>query len=208
MFTIGLTGGVGSGKSTAARFFSELNVGIIDADLIAKDLLNEPSIAQTVINQFGTALCNPKGELNRYKLRQLIFSDPKARAGLEHYLHPQIRARIIAALARCSSTYVVVVIPLLVETQKEDYIDRILVIDVPESTQISRLTNRDKITIEEAHAMLAAQASRKARLACAHDVIENTGDLQQLKNKVHNLHAYYVQLAQNNLRRGIPGDNT
>ncbi|HLF66252.1 MAG TPA: dephospho-CoA kinase [Gammaproteobacteria bacterium] len=204
MLTIGLTGGVGSGKSTAARFFSELNVGIVDADLIAKDLLNTPQMADTVKRQFGSQICNPNGELNRYKLRQLIFSDLKARLWLEEFLHPQIRAQIIVAITRCTSAYVVVVIPLLVETQKEDYIDRILLIDVPESVQISRLTNRDKITIEEAQTMLAAQASRKARLSCAHDVIENTGDLQQLKNKVHNLHGYYLQLAQNSKNRGIP----
>jgi dephospho-CoA kinase len=195
MLVVGLTGGAGSGKSSAARFFSELNVGIIDADHIAKDLLDEPSIAQQVCDHFGPKVCDKNGKLHRYQLRQVIFSDNEARTYLENLLHPLIRSRIIASIARCASPYAVVVIPLLVETQKEDYIDRILVIDVPESTQISRLTKRDGITLDEAQAMLAAQSKRNVRLAYANDVIENTGDLQQLKNKVHNLHAYYLQLA-------------
>lgn len=196
MMVVGLTGGVGSGKSTAARFFSELNVGIVDADHIAKDLLDEPALAQQVVDHFGPKVCDKYGKLQRHLLRQVIFNAPSARVWLEDLMHPLIRERIKAAIARCQSAYMVVAIPLLVETQKEDYIDRILVIDTPETVQISRLTNRDGITVDEARLMLDAQAQRHTRLGMANDVIDNTGSLQQLKDKIRSLHGYYLQLAQ------------
>ncbi len=197
MFVVGLTGGIGSGKSAAARFFSELNVTIIDADHIAKDLINEPEINAAIIAHFGPAICNNKGELNRYLLRQAIFTNVEQRHWLENFLHPKIRERIMAQITRSQSPYTVVVIPLLVETQKEDYVKRILVIDVPESIQISRVTNRDGISSDEARLILAAQAPRKTRLAVADDVIENTDTLASLKNKIRSLHGYYLQIAEN-----------
>jgi dephospho-CoA kinase len=195
MRVIGLTGGIGSGKSSAARFFSELNVRVIDADHIAKDLLAENDLAQQVIDHFGQQICDKNGQLQRHLLRDLIFSDAAARVWLENLLHPLIRSRIIAAIAQSESAYVVVVIPLLVETHQEDYIDRVLVIDVPESVQVNRLMQRDGMSMVEANKILQIQASRQTRLAFADDVIENTGSLQELKDKIRNLHAYYLQLS-------------
>lgn len=195
MLVVGLTGGIASGKSSAARFFSELNVRIIDADHIAKDVLDEENMTREVIAHFGDKVCDKNGQLQRHLLRQLIFADQEAHVWLEDRLHPLIRERIKALIARNESAYVVVVIPLLVETQKEDYIDRILVIDAPESVQLSRLTNRDGISLTEAKAMLAAQVAQRVRLAAADDVIDNTGSLQQLKEKIRSLHAYYSQLS-------------
>jgi dephospho-CoA kinase len=197
MLIVGLTGGVGSGKSAAARFFSELNVTIIDADHIAKDLLDEPAITAAIIEHFGATICDQKGQLSRHKLRQTIFTHTEQRLWLEELLHPKIRERILAQIARSQSPYTIVVIPLLVETQKEDYINRILVIDVPEQVQISRVANRDGISPDEARMILAAQTQRKTRLAMANDVIENTDTLPILKNKVRSLHAYYLQIAEN-----------
>lgn len=197
MLIVGLTGGVGSGKSAAARFFSELNVTIIDADHIAKDLLDEPTISAAIIEYFGATICDQKGQLSRHKLRQAIFTHKEQRLWLEQLLHPKIRERILAQIARSQSPYAIVVIPLLVETQKEDYINRILVIDVPEQVQISRVANRDGISPDEARMILAAQTQRKTRLAMANDVIENTDTLPILKNKVRSLHAYYLQIAEN-----------
>ncbi len=196
MYVVGLTGGIGSGKSAAARFFKELNITVIDADEIAKHLLNEPNISQVVIDHFGPKICDKHGALNRYTLRDLIFTDAIARHWLEDFLHPQIRERIIKLIDSSPSPYTIVVIPLLVETQKENYVNRILVLDVPESTQISRITQRDGITLDEAQLILAAQASRKTRLGFADDVIENVDTLATLKNKIHGLHDYYLQIAR------------
>ncbi|MGA2654999.1 MAG: dephospho-CoA kinase [Gammaproteobacteria bacterium] len=198
MWVVGLTGGVGSGKSAAARFFSELNITVIDADHIAKELLNIPEISKTVIDHFGPSICDRAGALNRYSLRQAIFTDEQKRHWLEAFLHPKIRERIKDLISGSTSAYTVVVIPLLIETQKEDYVDRILVIDVPESMQISRLTHRDGITEAEAKQMIAAQAARKTRLALADDVIENTDTLATLKNKILGLHDTYLQIARKN----------
>lgn len=197
MLIVGLTGGIGSGKSAAAQFFQELNVTVIDADVIAKELLAQPEISTAIIDHFGTGICDKTGRLNRYNLREIIFSDPAQRLWLNEFLHPKIRSRIKTLIAQSTKAYTVVVIPLLVETQKEDYVNRILVIDSPEALQISRLTNREGITQAAAQQMLDAQAPRKTRLALANDVIENTDTLATLKNKVQHLHAYYLQIAQN-----------
>ncbi|MFA6037770.1 MAG: dephospho-CoA kinase [Legionellales bacterium] len=197
MLVVGLTGGIGSGKSAAARFFSELNINVIDADQIAKELLAQTSINAAVIDHFGASICDKQGQLNRYKLREVIFSDPNQRLWLNDFLHPKIREQIIAAIAKSTTPYTVVVIPLLVETQKENYVNRILVIDAPEPLQISRLTNRDGITVPEARLMLDAQSPRKTRLALANDIVENTDTLASLKNKIQHLHGYYLQIAKN-----------
>lgn len=198
MWVVGLTGGIGSGKSAAARFFSELNITVIDADHIAKELLNRPEISKTVIDHFGASICDRSGGLNRYSLRQIIFTDAEKRRWLEDFLHPKIRERILELIAKSTSPYTVVVIPLLIETQKENYVDRILVIDAPESLQISRLTNRDGITAEEARQIIAAQAPRNTRLAFADDVIENADSLAALKNKILGLNDTYLQIARKN----------
>ncbi len=196
MLVVGLTGGVGSGKSTAARFFSELNVHIIDADHIAKDLVNEPAINANIIAHFGPPICDAHGQLNRYKLRQLIFSDAAQRLWLDNLLHPQIYTRIKELIQHSSSPYIIVVIPLLVETFQEGLFNRILVIDAPESLQINRVIERDGVDLEEAKMILAAQANRNTRLRLADDVIENTDTLDAFKNKIRSLHAYYLQLAE------------
>lgn len=198
MFVVGLTGGIGSGKSAAGKFFAELNITVIDADGIAKELLTLPDINQKVIEHFGPKVCDRKGTLNRYLLREVIFNDAKQRHWLEALLHPLIRARIKDLIAKSTSPYTVVMIPLLVETQKEDYVHRILVLDVPESVQISRITNRDGITLDEAQLMLAAQTPRKNRLTMADDVIDNTDTLMALKNKILGLHDCYLQIARKN----------
>ncbi|AAZ98320.1 dephospho-CoA kinase [Thiobacillus denitrificans ATCC 25259] len=201
MFTIGLTGGIGSGKSAAAERFAELGVPVIDTDVIAHELTRPGSRALDVIRaSFGEAVIAADGSLDRPVLRRRVFVDPAARRQLEAILHPLILHEVKARLASLSGPYAVAVIPLLVETGAYDApVDRIAVVDCPEELQIARTIARSGLTPDEVGAILAAQAARPARLAVADDVIVNTGSLAALRDQVDALHQRYLTLAANRL---------
>jgi dephospho-CoA kinase len=194
---IGLTGGIASGKSTAAERFIELGVPVIDADAAARAVVEPgtPGFAQ-VIERFGSGMVAGTGELDRRSLRDLIFSDPDARRDLEAILHPLIRADMDRSAAATDGPYVVMAIPLLVEGASRDRVDRILVVDVDEDVQLKRVMERDHCSLDKARAILAAQAHRAARLGAADDVLSNTGTVTDLRQAVDRLHERYLRLAQ------------
>jgi dephospho-CoA kinase len=197
---IGLTGGIASGKSTVAQRFAELGVPVIDADESARIVVapGSPGLAQ-VVGKFGENLLTADGALDRWSLRDLIFSDPGRRRELEAILHPLIRADMEHRASVAAGPYLVMAIPLLIENGGRERVDRILVVDVDEEVQLKRLMERDDSTMEQAKAILAAQASRAIRLQMADDVLPNAGSLSELRHAVDQLHQRYVGLA------GSPG---
>jgi dephospho-CoA kinase len=197
LLRIGLTGGIASGKSTAAERFIELGVPVIDADAAARAAV-EPGTAglRRIIERFGSGILAGNGELDRRALRDLIFSDPDARRDLEAILHPLIRADMDRSAAATDGPYVVMAIPLLVEGASRDRVDRILVVDVDEDVQLQRVMERDHCSLEKARAILDAQAHRAARLAVADDVLSNTGTVTDLRQAVDRMHERYLRLAK------------
>jgi len=195
-FRVGLTGGIASGKSTVANLFAALGVPIVDTDVLAREVLEpgSPLLAE-VLAHFGAGVAGPDGGLDRRALRARVFADPAERRWLEERTHPAIRARTDALCDASRGPYVMVAIPLLVETGGADRFDRVLVVDVEPAVQLARLQARDGSTRAEAERILAAQATRAARLAVAHDVIRNDGDLAQLRDQVAALHRRYVAAA-------------
>jgi dephospho-CoA kinase len=194
---IGLTGGIASGKSTAAQRFVELGVPVIDADEASRAVVvrGTPGLAK-VTERFGSGVIAENGELNRRALRELIFSDAGARRDLELILHPLIRAHMDQSAATAAGPYVVMAIPLLVEGRSRDRVDRILVVDLDEELQLQRVMARDGCTLDEARAILASQASRSVRLAAADDVLLNAGTVTDLRQEVDRVHEQYRQLAE------------
>ncbi|MGO8830799.1 MAG: dephospho-CoA kinase [Steroidobacteraceae bacterium] len=193
---IGLTGGIASGKSTVARRFMELGIPVIDADESSRVVVapGQPGLEQ-VVQRFGPGVLSAEGELDRRALRNLIFADPGKRRDLEAILHPLIRADMERRAAGAVGAYLVMAIPLLVESAARDRVDRILVVDADEASQLARLTARDSISLEQARAILAAQASRESRLKAADDVLVNSGTVAQLRAAVDRLHQRYLRLA-------------
>jgi dephospho-CoA kinase len=194
---IGLTGGIASGKSTVSKFFAELGVPVIDADEISR-LVVQPGSAGLagIVRRFGSGVLDADGSLNRRALRALIFEDAAARRDLEAILHPLIRGEMEAIAERAGGEYQIFAIPLLVEGGPSDRVDRILVVDADEESQVGRVMARDRIPEPQARAILAAQASRAARLAAADDVISNSGTVADLRQQVTKLHAKYLGLAR------------
>jgi dephospho-CoA kinase len=194
---IGLTGGIASGKTTVAQRFMELGVPVIDADAAARAVVapGTPGLAD-VVKRFGSGVLAENGELDRRALRDLIFSNPGSRRDLEAIIHPLIRADMDQSAERAVGPYVVLAIPLLVESGSSDRVDRILVVDVDEAVQLQRVIARDGSTEEQAHAILASQASRSARLAAADDVLLNTGTVRDLRQAVDQLHERYLRVAK------------
>jgi dephospho-CoA kinase len=195
-FRVALTGGIASGKTAVANLFATHGVPVIDTDVIAREVVEpgQPALA-AVVDAFGTGVLAADGRLDRPRLRERIFGDAEARRRLEAILHPAIRAEMERQSRAAGGSYQVLVIPLLVEGGRRDHIDRVLVVDVPEATQIERLVRRDGVSRDQADAALRAQASRDARLAFADDVIENTGDVAALETRVAKLHGEYLRLA-------------
>ncbi|HEX8586542.1 dephospho-CoA kinase [Pseudomonas sp.] len=192
---LGLTGGIGSGKSAAAQCFIDLGVHLVDADNAARWVVEpgRPALAQ-VAEHFGPSVLQADGTLNRSALRELIFKDPQQRVWLEGLLHPLIREEIRQYLARAESAYAILVSPLLLETSQHQMVQRVLVIDVPESVQIERTVLRDKTNEGQVRAILKVQASREERLSRADDVIVNDRDPAWLKSEVERLHHFYSTL--------------
>lgn len=194
MLKIGLTGGVASGKSSVAALFAAHGVPILDTDRIARELVapGQPALAE-IAARLGPEALNADGTLNRPWLRRRIFTDAAARRMLEAILHPRIRAEVRRRLEGLHAPYALIVIPLLVETgDYDELLDRVLVVDAPETAQLQRLRERDGIDEPLARAMLAAQASRAARLARADDVIDNSGAPEALADQVERLHHRYM----------------
>jgi len=196
-YRVGLTGGIASGKSTAAKFFGALGVPIIDTDQLARDVVEpgQPPL-ERLVERFGPGILTEDGHLDRPALRNIVFSDPMARADLEALTHPAIGAAVEAKSAELGGVYQILVLPLLVEKNLGSQLNRVLVVDCDEELQIRRLQNRDGSTLEQARAILNAQASRTSRLKAAHDVIKNEGDMSAVREQVEQLHARYLELAQ------------
>lgn len=196
MLIIGLTGGIGSGKTAVSDAFARRGAPIIDTDLIAREVVapGQPALAE-IVTQFGPACVDSQGGLDRAYLRQVVFAEPALRRRLESILHPRIRQALRERLAAIKTPYCLVVVPLLVETGMTDMAHRILVVDVPAAFQIQRVMARDNVTEDQARRVLAAQASRAQRLALADDVIDNSGDLASLDAQVAALHEKYIVLA-------------
>ena len=197
-FCVGLTGGIASGKSRAAALFEELGAAVVDTDAIAHELTRPGTSAMAAIRDaFGPAYLAADGSLERAKMRQLVFSDPAAKAKLEAILHPLIRERARARIVAAQQPYVIVVVPLLVETDAyRDLIERILVVDCREELQVARAMQRSQLKESEVRAILAAQLPRTVRLGRADDVIDNNGDIEALRQQIQKLHAKYLAFAQ------------
>ena len=197
-WVLGLTGGIASGKSAAARQFAALGVPVIDLDELSREVLSPGSpLLSEVFMRFGAVLRRSDGSLDRRALRGIVFADPGARRALEELTHPAILQLADARIAQQRGPYQIIVIPLLVESGDLTRYQRILVIDCPEALQLERLRQRDGLSIAAAQAMLAAQSRRAARLAVADDVLRNEGSLAELAAQVKLLHAQYLKLAEN-----------
>ncbi|GAB4289599.1 MAG: dephospho-CoA kinase [Methylophaga sp.] len=197
VFKVGLTGGVASGKSTVSDLFRDQGVMIIDADVIARDLLNKDSPCyQQVVRFFGSEVLLENGEINRAWLRDRIFSDSKAKQVLESIIHPRVRQEMLAAADNCHQAYCILSIPLLVEAQMQSLVDRIAVVDVEETTQLTRLMARDGLSQVQAIRMLENQCRRAERLAAADDIIDNSQAKASLLPQIKALHKQYLKLAE------------
>lgn len=196
MLRIGLTGGIGCGKSAACQIFTELGIPVIDADQISREVVapGEPALA-TIAELFGSPVLTNDGALDRSRMRELIFADSSLRRRLEAVLHPLIKQRMLAQAARLDSPYVILAIPLLLEAGWYELVERILVIDCPVELQISRTIHRDGISRKQAEAILAAQIGRDERLSRADDLVENDGDLDKLRRQIEELHQRYLSIA-------------
>ena len=195
-YRVGLTGGIACGKSTVANLFAALGASIVDTDLLAREVvaLGSPLLGR-VAEHFGSEVLQPDGNLDRARLRQRVFENPVERQWLEHLTHPAIRELTDQRCEAATGPYVLVAIPLLVETGGAARFDRVLVIDCDPEIQLARLQARDGSTREQARRMLAAQVTREQRLAVAHDVIENNGDIAALRTQVERLHRQYSNTA-------------
>ncbi|MNB68085.1 Dephospho-CoA kinase [compost metagenome] len=195
-YVVALTGGIGSGKSTVADAFSRLGIAIIDADIIARQVVEPHSPGLNAIAaHFGPNIMNADGTLNRRLLRESIFSQPAEKTWLNALLHPMIHQETQRQIAEATSPYVIWVVPLLVENQLQHKADRILVIDVSPETQLKRTMLRDNVSRQHAEQILAAQATREERLAVADDVIDNDGAPDSIASDVARLHAQYLTYA-------------
>ena len=192
---LGLTGGIGSGKSAAAEHFAELGIHVVDADHAARWVVEpgRPALSK-IAEHFGNDVLQADGQLNRSALRSLIFADPEQRRWLEALLHPLIREEIASSLEQAQSPYAILVSPLLIESGQHTTTQRVLVIDAPQALQIERTWLRDNTSEQQVQAILKAQASREERLRHADDVLVNDKDLAALKTEVERLHHFYLTL--------------
>lgn len=200
---IGLTGGIASGKTAVSRCFEQLGVPVIDADVVAREVVSpgEPAL-DAIVKTFGSEVLDSAGRLDRTRVRDLVFGDPERRRALEQLLHPEIRRRMREKLEQLDHDYVVLVIPLLLEAGQTDLVDRVLVVDTPEALQIARAVERDGSTENNIRDIMAAQISRKERLSRADDVIENRGSMEDLLERVGKLDQFYRTIARGVATRG------
>ena len=199
-FTIGLTGGIGSGKSTVSQIFADIPVPVIDTDLLSRELVVKASpLLAKIADYFGPQVLLENGELNRQHLRSLIFSEPDKKKWLEQLLHPQIKRLVLNQLSRHTKGYVIVVVPLLFEnittSDSYNFINTTLVVDCSEALQLERSIARDQTNSIEIESIIKSQMPRAERIALADDVIVNDGNLNSLKEKVLEIHEKYQQLS-------------
>lgn len=200
-YIVGLTGGIGSGKSTVAELFSALGVPVVDADIVARQVVEKGStLLQRIAEHFGQSVLLPSGELNRTRLRTLIFNHEKEKIWLNDLLHPAIRQAMLQQLRHQTAPYVLFVVPLLIENNLTEFCDRVLVIDVKPETQLARASARDNSNIALIQNIMRSQVSREERLVKADDVIDNDRDISEnltaLQRKVVELHRFYLQLSE------------
>lgn len=212
-FTVGLTGGIGSGKTTIANMFADFGASIIDTDVIAHQLTQPDGVAIPAIReQFGAAYLTDDGAMDRVKMRELVFADNHQKQKLENILHPLIRQETEKAVSLATGSYLIFVVPLLIEsTTWRNKVSRILVIDCEEQTQIQRVMARNNLNADQVRAIMRAQASRQQRQEAADDLIFNDGDLSLVKIQVRTLHQSYENLAKilmNNQQKIAPSDNS
>ncbi|OAN16582.1 dephospho-CoA kinase [Photobacterium jeanii] len=194
---VGLTGGIGSGKTTVANLFADYGIDVIDADIIAREVVAPGSEGLNAIElKLGHDILLTDGQLNRSKLRELIFSQPELKSWLDSLLHPLIRQQMQQQIEQAQSAYCLLVIPLMVENNLQAMTDRLLVVDVEQQVQIARTLQRDQVSEQQVKNILAAQASRETRNAAADDIITNNGDSDELPQKVAALHQQYTELSQ------------
>jgi len=194
---VGLTGGIGSGKSEVSRRFEQLGIKVVDADIVAREAVNIGSIALTAIStHFGKDILNADGSLNRAQLRSRIFENLNEKRWLENLLHPIIRKEIVAQLTQSQTPYSILSSPLLFETKQNELVNRVLVVDATEDMQLKRAAARDTNNTDQIQKIMATQISRIDRCKKADDIIENHGDLNELDTAVKKLHTFYLQLAE------------
>ena len=196
-FCVGLTGGIGCGKTRATEMFAELGAGVVDTDVISRELTGPDGAGmQHVVQAFGADYVLPDGSLDRARMRALVFADADAKRRLEAILHPLIRDASRRSIAAASAPYVLLVVPLLLETGSyRDLLDRVLVVDCDEARQVERVVARSGLSAEEVRAIMKTQIGRAERLARADDVLRNDGDINHLRDQVERLHAQYLAQA-------------
>ena len=203
MLIVGLTGGIGSGKSTVAEQFAQHNIEIIDTDIISREVVDsDPKVLKEIVNKFGKEILNTDGSLNRKSLASIIFSDKEKKEYLEHILHPRIRATALKRMHTAKGPYCIVIVPLLVETKFYNFVDKVLVIDAASDLQLERVSKRDKISKEEAKLIIKAQTTREERLNRADDIIDNNLSLDEIKEAVEKLHKQYLTIAKKDKFKG------
>lgn len=201
-YIVGLTGGIGSGKTTIANLFADLGVPLVDADVVAREVVAKGSpLLSKIVEHFGAQILTKQGELNRAALREIVFHHDEEKQWLNNLLHPAIRERMKQQLSEQTAPYTLFVVPLLIENKLTALCDRILVVDVSPQTQLARSAQRDNNNFEQIQRIMNSQVSRQARLKWADDVINNDAELAQnlphLQQKVLELHQFYLQQAEN-----------
>lgn len=197
MYVVGVTGGIGSGKTAATDFLARLGITIVDADQASRIVVEpgQPAL-HAIVDRFGERILQEDGTLNRRALRDIVFSDDLARRELEAITHPAIGDQLRRQIQDSDSDYTVLVSPLLLEGRQKDMTHRVLVVDVPGDIQVARTVNRDQVPMEQVEAIMRAQLSREERLAQAHDVVTNDGPLERLHQQLEQLHQRYLELAR------------
>lgn len=201
-YVVGLTGGIGSGKTTVANLFHDLGVQSVDADLVARQVVMPGEAAlDAIVRHFGQSILHNDGQLDRAALRARIFTDDTEKQWLNQLLHPLIRQRLLQQLRLCTTSYALLIAPLLLENKLQIYTDRVLVVDIPPELQLSRTVQRDQVPAEQVQNILNSQLPRAERLALADDILLNTVQLSQLKPQVEQLHQRYQQFAKEKLAK-------
>ena len=197
MLIIGLTGGIGSGKSVASDKFKSLGITIVDADVASRTVVEpgKPALKE-IEDHFGSGIITAEGKLDRNKLREIIATDPEERKWLESVTHPKIGEQITKEISESTSVYTLFVAPLLLETNSQEMCSRIIVVDVPKDVQIQRTAKRDKVSSNQVEQMVAAQMEREKRLEKADDVLLNSGTIEDLEKQVEELHKKYIQMVE------------
>ena len=197
MLIIGLTGGIGSGKSVASDKFKSLGITIVDADVASRTVVEpgKPALKE-IEDHFGSGIITAEGKLDRNNLREIIATDPEERKWLESVLHPKIGEQITKEISESTSVYTLFVAPLLLETNSQEMCSRVVVVDVPKDVQIQRTAKRDKVSPNQVEQMVAAQMEREKRLEKADDVLLNSGTIEDLEKQVEELHKKYMQMVE------------